>query len=100
MILNFLFLSIVLYFKTGGYSVRYLLKALGKILVAGTMMALLLLLSRNFFMTQLNGGLFQACIILFILIAAAATLYGSLLHLMKLQELTSVTAKIRERFSR
>ena len=100
MILNFLFLSIVLYIKTGGYSVTYLLKALGKILVAGTMMALLLLFSRNFFIAQLNGGLFQACIILFILIAGAATFYGGLLHLMKLQELTSVTSKIRERFSR
>ena len=100
MILNFLFLSIVLYIKTGGYSVRYLLRALGKILVAGTMMALLLLLGRNFFMAQLNGDLFQACLILFILIAGSATFYGGLLHLMKLQELTSVTSKIRERFSR
>jgi putative peptidoglycan lipid II flippase len=100
MILNFLFLSIVLYIRTGGYSVRYLLRALGKILVAGTMMALLLLLGRNFFMAQLNGDLFQACLILFILIAGSATFYGGLLHLMKLQELTSVTSKIRERFSR
>jgi len=100
MILNFLFLSIVLYIKTGGYSVKYLFKALCKILVAGIMMALLLLWSRSFFMAQLNGGLIQACIILFILIAAAATLYGSLLHFMKLQELTSVTSKIREKFSR
>jgi len=99
MILNFLFLSVVLYIKTGGYSVSYLLKALGKIAVAGSMMASLLLWSRSFFMAQLNGGLFQACLVLALLIAAAATLYGSLLHLMKLQELTSVTSKIRERFS-
>jgi putative peptidoglycan lipid II flippase len=100
MILNFLFLSIVLYIKTGGYSVSYLLKSLCKIIVAGAVMALLLLWSRNFFMAQLNGGLLQACLVLFLLITAAVTLYGSLLHIMKLQELTAVTSKIREKFSR
>ncbi len=100
MILNFIFLSTVLYIKTGGYSVRYLMKALCKICVAGTAMASLLLWSRNFFSAQLNGGLIQASAMLFLLIAAAVILYTSLLHLMKLQELTSVTSKIREKFSR
>ncbi len=100
MILNFLFLSVVLYIKTGGYSVSYLLKALGKIAVSGAVMALLLLWSRGFFVAQLSGGLFQACIVLATQIVVASTLYLTLLHFMNLQELNGVTSKIRERFSR
>ena len=100
MVLNFLFLSTVLYIKTGGYSVGYLLKAIGKIFVAGAGMAFLLLWSRDFFSAQLNGGLIEACATLLLLIGGAVILYTSLLHLMKLQELTAVTSKIRERFSR
>ena len=100
MILNFLFLSVVLYIKTGGYSVSYLFKALGKIAASGAVMALLLLWSRSFLTAQLNGGLLQACIVLAAQIVVASTLYITLLHFMKLQELNSVTSKIRERFSR
>lgn len=100
MILNFLFLSIVLYIKTGGYSVSYLLRALSKVLFAGAAMAAFLLWSRNFFMQQLQGTFFQACIVLLIIIAVATLLYSLLLHLLKLQELTSVTRKIHDKFGR
>lgn len=100
MILNFCFLSIVLYIKTGGFSVSYLAKALGKIMVAGAAMSGFLFWSRSFFTEQLNGGLLQACTVLLVIIATAATLYGLLLHLMQLQELTAVTSKICERFRR
>lgn len=98
MMLNFLFLSVVLYLKTGGFSVSYLTKALGKITVAGAAMAGFLFWSRDFFTTQFNGSLFQSCSVLLAVIALAATLYGLLLHLMKLRELTSVTSKIYEKF--
>ncbi|AGF79665.1 integral membrane protein MviN [Desulfocapsa sulfexigens DSM 10523] len=100
MILNFFFLSVVLYLKTGGYSVGYLIKALGKIIVAGTVMAGFLHWSRSLFTTQLNGSFLQASFVLLILIIVAASLYGLLLHLMKLRELTSVTSKIYEKFGR
>jgi putative peptidoglycan lipid II flippase len=100
MILNFLFLSIVLYIKTGGYSVSYLFRALVKISIAGTSMAIFLLWTRSFFMEQLNGSLLQACFVLLTIIAVAAALYGILLHFMKLHELTSVTLKIRDKFRR
>lgn len=100
MILNFFFLSTVLYIKTGGYSVRYLIIAFFKILIAGLFMAILLLAGRSFFMAQLHGGLLQASFVLFVLIIFAAMLYGLLLHFMKLQELTSITSKIYDKFSR
>jgi len=98
MILNFLFLSTVLYLKTGGYSISYLLRAAIKITVAGAAMAVFLLWSRGFFTNQLNGSLLQATAVLLVIIGIAAVLYGSLLHLMKLSELTSVTNKIYEKF--
>jgi len=100
MILNFLFLSSVLYLKTGGYSVRYLLKALMKIAVAGLAMAAFLFWSRNFFINQLEGSILQSSGILFLIITVAVMLYGVLLHQMKLPELTSVTRKIHEKFRR
>jgi len=100
MILNFLFLSSVLYIKTGGYSVKYLFKALLKIGIAGGAMAGLLIWSRSFLAHQLNGGLLQACISLLIIIFTSALLYGFLLQLMQLKELTAVTKKIRDKFVR
>lgn len=100
MILNFLFLSFVLYRKLGGYQVSSLLRSLLKILAAGSAMAVFLLWSRDFFILQLQGNLFQKCTILLLIIGGAAILYGTLLHLMRLTELTSVTHKIREKFRR
>lgn len=100
MILNFIFLSVVLYLKTGGYSVAYLLKALWKIAMAGIAMASFLLWSRSAFTTQLNGSLLQACVALFLIITVATSLYGLILHGLKLRELTSITHKIHERFGR
>jgi len=61
-------------------------------------MAVFLLWSRGFFTNQLNGSLLQATAVLLVIIGIAAVLYGSLLHLMKLSELTSVTNKIYEKF--
>jgi len=100
MILNFIFLSIVLYWKTGGYSVSYLFKGLLKIAVAGTAMAAFLLVGRTFLTDWLSGTLLQESCSLLFLIASAALLYGLLLQMLGLQELTAVTAKIKEKFSR
>ncbi len=100
MILNFVFLSSVLYWKTDGYSVSYLLKGLSKIVVAVVTMGGGLLLGRNLFADWLNGNIFQACSALLFLIALAAGLYGILLQLMQLQELTAITARLKEKFSR
>ncbi|MCF8055091.1 MAG: murein biosynthesis integral membrane protein MurJ [Desulfocapsa sp.] len=100
MVLNFLFLSTVLYLKTGGYSVSYLSRGLLKIIAAGLFMAGFLIWSRSFFALQLSAGLLQASAVLLLIITVAATLYTSLLHLMGLKELTAVTAKITAKFER
>jgi len=99
MMLNFVFLSSVLYWKTGGYSVSYLLKGLVKIGIAGTAMAAFLLTGRTLLADWLDGSLLQECCALFFLIISAAGLYGSLLHILKLQELTAITKKIKAKFS-
>ncbi len=100
MIINFFFLSIVLYFKTGGYSVAYLAKALGKITAATAAMALFLYFIRSYLSPQLNGNLLLSCITLAAIIAVAVSLYTITLHLLRLPELNALTRKIREKFGR
>jgi putative peptidoglycan lipid II flippase len=100
MTLNFIFLSTLLYIKTGGYSTSYLTKCLLKIGLAGTVMAAFLFWSRCFFADLLSGNIIQSSLTMFLIIAVAAVLYGILLQLLKLQELTAVTSKIYEKFKR
>jgi len=100
MMLNFLFLSTVLYIKTNGYSLSYLLKALVKICAAGTAMAAFLFWSRSFLAMYLSGSLVQSIPSLLLIIAVASILYGILLQLAGLDELTSVTSKIYAKFKR
>lgn len=100
MLLNFLFLSVVLYLKIGGYSVTYLLRSLCKIALAGSVMACFLLIIREYLGPWLQGSLFQSIPALFLCIAGAAVLYAILLHLLKLHEFTSITEKISEKFGR
>ena len=98
MVLNFAFLSTVLYIKTGGYSVGYLARGMVKVFAAGSVMSGFLFWSRDFFALQLSGNLVLACMVLLLIIGIAASLYGFLLQLLGLKELTSVTAKIYGRF--
>jgi len=100
MIINFLFLSIVLYWKIGGYPLAYLIRALGKIIAAGIVMAGFIMLSKKYLMVAFNNNLLLSTMLLLVIITTAAIIYGSVLHLLKLQELTSVTLKIREKFTR
>ncbi len=101
MMLNFLFLSSVLYIKTNGYPVGLLLQGVAKICTAGLVMTGFLFWSRNLAHEWLlNGNLLQSCLSLLIIIGIAAALYGFALQLLKLQEFTTVTSKIYARFKR
>ena len=100
MLLNFMFLSTVLYLKTGGYSVSYLAKGLAKIGLAGALMAVFLYFSRTMLQNWLSGTLIQQALALLLLIAAGAALYGTALQLMGLQELTGITSRLRDKFGR
>lgn len=100
MMLNFLFLSTVLYVKTNGYSVSYLVKGVGKIGVAGAAMAVFLFWSRTYLNQYLTGNIFQAILALVFIISISTALYGVILQLTKLDEFTSVTSKIYAKFKR
>lgn len=98
MFLNFLFLSAVLYWKIGGYSLDALFRGLGKILVATCAMSLLLFFARKILAGFLLGGLAQQILVTLLLIILAACLYALVLHWLKLSELTEIVDKIRAKF--
>ena len=100
MLLNFLFLSTVLYRKMGGYPLRALFTGVFKICLATLCMSLLLLLARKLLAGFLLGNLVQQLIAVLLLIVLAACLYTVVLHWLKLPELTEIVSKIRAKFSR
>jgi putative peptidoglycan lipid II flippase len=99
MIVNFLFLATVLYIKTGGYSLRYLGAAMLKILAASLVMGLILLLIYNSFGKYGSGSILSQCLFLGGTISGSALLYITLLHFLKVPELTAITDKLKRKFS-
>jgi putative peptidoglycan lipid II flippase len=98
MILNFLFLSTVLYIKVGGYNLRDLLKSFMKITLASAVMGLItfylywnlvLFFDRRFLIDQI--------ISLSLAIAAAGGIYLLLIRLLGIQEANEVLGVLRKR---
>ncbi len=100
MILNFIFLNVVLYRKLAGFSLSYLLTGLYKILLASAAMAVCLVGLRAGIAGWLQHGFVGQLAGILILIAAGVTVYGSLLHILGLRELTFITEKIMARLRR
>ena len=100
MILNFIFLSIVLYYKIGGYSVSYLLRGLAKILISSAVMAVFLLLSCRLFSGLFLSSTVVQCGLLAALIIAGALMYAVTLRILKLPELLLIVEKARSRLLR
>ena len=98
MVLNFLFLSGILYRKMEGYSISYLLKGGLKICAATLCMSALLIAARPFFTSWFTGNIFQKAGSLILLITGAAILYTSVLYFLRLPELTDIINKIRTKF--
>ena len=95
MILNFLFLSWILYKKMEGYSLSALLKGVAKILAATLCMSLLIIGERRVLASWLVGNFLQKSLSLLFLIASAALLYCMVLYLFRLPELTDIIQKLR-----
>lgn len=100
MLINFLFLMAVLYRKLHGYSLSYLFRGLAKIAVATLALATMLFLTRPLLAGWLNGNTLQQTAALFVLVAAAVALYGTVLHLLKLSEMNIISDKIKSRLRR
>lgn len=95
MLLNFMFLSTVLYRKMQGYPLRALFTGVFKICIATLCMSLLLLLARKMLAGFLVGNLVQQLVAVLLLIVLAAGLYTVVLHWLKLPELTEIVSKFR-----
>jgi putative peptidoglycan lipid II flippase len=98
MLLNFLFLSAILFKKMEGYSIVYLLKGVGKICTATLFMSLMIVATRTVFASWFIGTLFQKAVAMLFLITGAALLYCCTLYFLRLPELTEIIAKVRAKF--
>jgi putative peptidoglycan lipid II flippase len=99
MIVNFLFLSAVLYKKVGGYDLRYLIGSFIKIVLASAAMGLLayylygavgLILDQRLLLDQI--------IALLLVMAVAALAYFALIRLLGIKEYEEVVAGLKRRF--
>jgi putative peptidoglycan lipid II flippase len=98
MILNFLFLSTILYRKLAGYSLRYLFSGLGRVLGASLAMALCLF-GVQYLLAPLTQGSFLGSVVsLATAIAAGGTVYGITLYALGFKELTMLVDRVRQRF--
>ncbi len=97
MTINFLFLSIILYRKLDGYPLSYIMQGLGKIITASLVMGGSIMAARTAVAGLSNYGLFGDIAALIILIGGGALIYGSVLYGLRLQEMTTIVEKIKER---
>jgi len=100
MLLNFVFLTTVLYFKMEGFAIRPLMRTFVKILTATVIMSCLLFWGSRFSNAWLTGTLFEQLVANVLLILSAALLYVFVLSFFKVQELTDIITKFRDRLGR
>ena len=99
MILNFVFLSAVLFRKVGGYDLRYLFRSLIKIVLASLIMGI-----AAFYLYRALGNLLDQqrlvneIISLSLVMGIAVLIYFMLIRRLRIQELNQVTEVIKKRF--
>jgi len=98
MILNFLFLSTVLYRKLAGYSLRYLFSGLGKVLTASLAMALWLTGAQYLLAPLALAGFLGSVTALGAAIVTGIAVYGIMLYALGFKELTVLVERVRQRF--
>ena len=95
MLINFLFLTSVLYRELGGFSVKHLVSSVVKIGAATLCMTGFIFAVKNPAEVYLNASILPSITALLLIILGAAALYGLLIHLFKLDEFTVVVEKIK-----
>ncbi len=97
MIINFFFLSTMLYKRLSGYSLSYLFSGLAKIILAAFVMGLwlkgLMIWTDGWF----DQGILSQIAGLVLLIGTSAALYGVILYFLRLRELSLLVEKMRQR---
>ena len=98
MILNFLFLSTVLYGKLGGYSLRYLFAGLGRVLCASLAMAFWLT-GVQYLLSPLALASFAGSVAALVMaIVTGGAVYAMTLYFLRFKELTLLVERVRQRF--
>ncbi|HIJ79088.1 MAG: murein biosynthesis integral membrane protein MurJ [Desulfobulbaceae bacterium] len=87
MIINFLFLSSVLYWKLAGYSVGYLMRGVGKVVLAAGIMGGWLFYLQRVLAAIAAQGVLGGLAALSVLVVSGAALYGLVLYALRLKEL-------------
>lgn len=98
MIINFIFLATVLYIRINGYSLRYLIKGMVKIVLATAVMSIFLIVSYGYVKDFFLGSVLTQIFYLTVLIVASALCYGGVLYYLHLPELTVLTQWFRQKF--
>ena len=97
--LNFVFLGCILYKKLTGFSLAYLGRGISKILLSSILMGIGVIGLRSLFSPLLQGSIPLQLTGVFLIIGAAALVYGITLHLLRLPELKVITDKVVQRFA-
>lgn len=97
MLINFCFLTVVLYGEIGGFPVKKLWSAAVKICGATLLMAGFIGVTARFVEHYLHGTLWQSLSAISSIIAGAALFYGLFIYFLKVEEFTLVVAKIKNR---
>ncbi|MBW1918114.1 MAG: murein biosynthesis integral membrane protein MurJ [Deltaproteobacteria bacterium] len=96
-IINFVFLSAILYRKLKGYSVGYLGWCLGKVTVASLIMGLLVIPLHTYMTTLLGTGLVGQIANLLVTILIGAGIYGLLVYVFRVPEFTELIRQVATR---
>lgn len=99
MVINFLFLTTVLYMKIGGFPLRHLVTGVCKITLASGLMGLMLLGSYQLLNDWFLSPILTQCFVLFILIGGSALFYIIILNLLGLDEFKELTKRFKKKFS-
>ncbi|MFO7760734.1 MAG: murein biosynthesis integral membrane protein MurJ [Desulfobia sp.] len=97
MVSNFLFLAVVMYIKLSGFRVGFILREVGKVLCASLIMGSWLYFFGFWCQGWFDGGFLLELAGLALAIVSAVFLYGGLLYLFRVQELTLLLDKIKGR---
>ncbi len=95
MLINFVFLSIVLYKKLNGFPVKELINSFLKIIAATSLMTLFLIYAKERLVVRLNGTFIETLFSLFGIIFLAVILYAATVHILKLSEFSDFVTKIQ-----
>jgi putative peptidoglycan lipid II flippase len=95
MILNFMFLSIMLYFKVNGYPLQHLSRCLAKICLAAGIMGLSVHLLTQRLQSLLSAGLGSRLLALLAVMTAGLLVYGAVIFVLKVPEFQELLVHVQ-----